>query len=235
MRIDHGELVIETEGALKKFVEQVEQRTFSGRQAVADRKRVLYVTERCVFTLTGDGLTLTEVAPGIDIEKDVLAQMGFTPLVPHEPSLMDARLFAEQAMNLRIDLLATPIADRFQLDADAGRFFVDFEGLAVRSQHDIEEIRTSVERLLQPLGRRVVAVVNYDNFSITPELTRPYVAMVQTLVDRFYSDATRYTSSAFLRARLRDALTDSAVVPNLFETRAAAEARLHRRTGDVAL
>ena len=56
---------------------------------------MLYITERCVFRLTKDGLELTEIAPGIDLEKDILTKMDFKPLMPNPPILMDPRIFVE--------------------------------------------------------------------------------------------------------------------------------------------
>ena len=73
---------------------------------------MLYVTERCVFRLTAGGLALTEIAPGIDLQRDVLAQMDFNPLMPEPPRLMDARLFADGPMGLRERLLETPLDRR---------------------------------------------------------------------------------------------------------------------------
>ena len=81
-------------------IAQVEQITFAGRRAAACGQTVLYVTERCVFELTTQGLRLTEVAPGIDIERDILAQMDFWPLVD-TPALMPACLFEVAPMGLR--------------------------------------------------------------------------------------------------------------------------------------
>jgi acyl CoA:acetate/3-ketoacid CoA transferase len=78
---DVGRLVIENPGAVPKLVEQVRHITFSGRQAIATGQEVVYVTERAVFRLTGDGVALVEVADGIDVETDVLARMGFRPSV----------------------------------------------------------------------------------------------------------------------------------------------------------
>ena len=63
-------------------------------------RRVLYITERCVFELTKDGLALVEVAPGIDIEKDILAHMDFKPII-NNPKTMDARIFQDGPMGLK--------------------------------------------------------------------------------------------------------------------------------------
>ena len=67
---------------------------------------MLYVTERCVFKLTKDGLELTEVAPGIDVERDILEQMEFRPIMRRDPAIMDRRIFSSEPMGLRDDLLA---------------------------------------------------------------------------------------------------------------------------------
>ncbi|OHC57579.1 MAG: acyl CoA:acetate/3-ketoacid CoA transferase, partial [Pseudomonadales bacterium RIFCSPLOWO2_02_FULL_63_210] len=100
IRIEDGRLRIVQDGALRKFVAEVEQRTFAGRLAAERGQPVLYVTERCVFQLTRDGLELIEIAPGVDLERDILARMDFMPIV-RQPALMDARLFRPQPMGLR--------------------------------------------------------------------------------------------------------------------------------------
>ncbi|WP_205853308.1 acyl CoA:acetate/3-ketoacid CoA transferase [Zhengella mangrovi] len=88
-----GRLSITRQGEVRKFVADVDQITFSGAQSVAQGQEALYVTERCVFRLTGKGLMLTEVAPGIDPERDVLQQMDFRPLVADDLKTMDTDCF----------------------------------------------------------------------------------------------------------------------------------------------
>ena len=91
-----GKMVIEHEGKFKKFVNQIRQSSFSARRAVADGKEVIYITERAVFEATADGLLLTEIAPGIDLQKDILDQMEFAPIIPEGgPKLMPAEIFEE--------------------------------------------------------------------------------------------------------------------------------------------
>ena len=98
--VERGELRIEQEGRAHKFVERVEQMTFSGRYAVACKQPVLYITERCVFELAAAGLTLTEIAPGVDLERDILAHMDFTPQICPRLKAMRAEIFADRPMNL---------------------------------------------------------------------------------------------------------------------------------------
>ena len=96
-----GKLAILIDGRSRKFVEQVEHRTFSGSEAMRRGTTVLYVTERCVFRLCAEGLELIEIAPGVELERDILAHMAFRPVIKGEPALMDERIFAEGPMNLR--------------------------------------------------------------------------------------------------------------------------------------
>ena len=113
-----------------KFVQQVEHRTFSGREAFRRGQPVLYVTERCVFRLHERGLELIEIAPGLDLERDVLAHMGFHPVIEREPALMDGAVFDAAPMGLRARLLMVPLADPFTFDAGRRTMFIKFERLA---------------------------------------------------------------------------------------------------------
>ena len=224
--IENGRLRMVKDGKVKKFVDEVEHRTFSGRYSVHRGQPVLYVTERCVFKLTPDGLELVEVAPGIDIERDILARMEFRPIV-RDPAIMDQRIFANGPMGLRGPIAANADRATFYISSRRKPFFVNLEGHRVRSHEDVEEIRRIVETKLAPLGRKVYAVVNYDSFEIFPDIIDEYSAMVHDLVDRFYSGVTRYTTSSFLRAKLGDALKQRAVAPHIYES--AEEATAHLR------
>jgi hypothetical protein len=141
---------------------------------------VLYVTERCVFRLCADGLELIEIAPGVDLQRDILDRMDFVPVMIRPPVLMDARIFRRRADGLAPRPARTfRSSERLAYDAQQDVFFVDFEGLSVRSPQDIAAIRDAVRAALAPLGRKVDAVVNYDRFSIVPELVDDYVEMVK--------------------------------------------------------
>jgi len=95
VKVADGQLTIVKEGKSRKFIEKVEQITFNGHDAALRQQEVLFVTERAVFQLTTDGLELTEIAPGIDLERDVLAHMGFKPIMKNVKT-MDAGLFSAQ-------------------------------------------------------------------------------------------------------------------------------------------
>jgi propionate CoA-transferase len=221
-----GQLRILEDGAARKFVAEVEHRTFSGPVAAAEGKTVLYITERCVFRLGADGLELTEIAPGIDLQRDILDRMDFVPVMHGEPALMDARVFADGPMALRAAMLERPLAERLAYDPGQNLFFVNFDGLAVRSHADIERIRHAVEARLAGIGHRVRAIVNYDRFSVAPELVDDYIAMVRGIVDRHYHDVTRYTTNVFLRMQLAEALERHRTAPHLFATAEEARASL---------
>ena len=227
--VDAGKLSILEDGKAVKFVEEVEHRTFSGPQAAKWGKTVLYITERCVFKLTADGLELTEIAPGIDLQKDILDKMQFKPIINREPKLMDARIFAEEPMSIRAEMLEMPMAERLSFDPDKNLFFVNFAGLSVRNEADIERILEAVEHELAPIGHKVNAVVNYDRFSIVPELVDDYIGVVKGIMDRHYHDVTRYTSNTFLRMKLGEALEKQKISPHLYESADEAEGHLAKQ------
>lgn len=105
IEIADGQLRILQEGKIRKFIPEVEHITFSGEYARDKDQRVLYVTERAVFELGAQGLELIEIAPGIDLEKDVLAQMKFTPHIREPLATMDTRIFHPEQMDLRKDFI----------------------------------------------------------------------------------------------------------------------------------
>jgi propionate CoA-transferase len=100
-----GRIKIIREGKAKKFLQQVEHVTFSGKHASQKGQQVYYVTERCVFKLVEQGMELIEIAPGVDLEKDILSQMDFRPLMAGQPALMDERIFLPGPMGLQHDII----------------------------------------------------------------------------------------------------------------------------------
>ena len=95
-----GKLAITQEGKSKKFIKEVEQITFSGTYAAKVGQPVMYITERAVFELRPDGVYLTEIAPGIDLQTQILDLMDFAPKMDGEPKLMDERIFKDEIMGL---------------------------------------------------------------------------------------------------------------------------------------
>jgi len=225
--IDDGRLKILREGRSRKFVPEVEHRTFSGPYAWKREQPVIYVTERCVFRLGVQGLELIEIAPGIDLERDILTQMDFRPVISNELRMMDDAIFRDAPMGLRERLLAIPLERRLAYAADENVFFINFERLAIRSQQDIDNVRQEIERKLEPLGEKVYGIVNYDNFVIAPDLIDAWTEMVKGLVERYYWGVTRYTTSNFLRLKLGKALSERGLAPHIYES--AEEAHHHLR------
>ena len=176
----------------RKFVAEVEHRTFSGDYALKRGQPVLYVTERCVFRLTPSGLELIEVAPGIDIERDILAHMDFAPIVRRPAA--DGRAHLRR----RADGAARPHG------GDAARAALQLRCQAQHAVHrfpparrsrasaDVERIKAEVERRVQPLGHGVHAIVNYRGCRIDPGVLDSYRRMVEALEESRYLAVTRY-------------------------------------------
>lgn len=222
VRVEDGRLTIHNDNGPKKFVREVEHRTFSGAYAIRRGWPVLYVTERCVFELTSDGMALVVVAPGVDIERDILARMDFAPIVRGTPRTMDAAIFAEEPMGLRERMLAIALSSRFAYDDQQNILFINFERLRVATKADVDAIEREVDAHLKPIGHRVYAIVNYDHFELAPEVEDDYAAMVRGLVGRYYDGVSRYTTSGFLRAKLGRALKRRGVAPHIYESPHAA-------------
>ncbi|OGB15079.1 MAG: acyl CoA:acetate/3-ketoacid CoA transferase [Burkholderiales bacterium RIFCSPLOWO2_12_67_14] len=95
VRVGDGKLTIVKDGKARKFIEQVEQITFNGHDAALRQQQVVFITERAVFRLCEEGLELTEIAPGVDLERDVLAHMAFKPIIK-DLKTMDPGIFSER-------------------------------------------------------------------------------------------------------------------------------------------
>ena len=223
--VDDGRLRIVQEGKVSKFVEQVVQVTFSGTLAAQQRKDVLYVTERCVFRLTSAGLTLTEVAPGVDVERDVLRHLPFRPHMD-QPTTMDVAIFASKPMGLRERMLDINIDDRLSYDAASNTVFMNYAGMRVRNAQDVDTIIAAVDRLLEPLGKRVNSIVNYEGFSVDDEAMNTYMDAVRYVEKKYYLKVSRFTNSGFLRLKLGKELERRGVSARVFETRQDAERNL---------
>ena len=214
-----GHIVVDDAVAAPKFLGSVEQRTFSGSYAAGAGQPVLYVTERCVFRLTQAGLQLVEIAPGVDLERDVLAHVGFTPIIDGEPKLMDTRIFCDEPMGLKDDLLTVPLEARFTYDAGRNIFFLNLEGMSLNTDGEADAIAAEIEKRLAAVGKKVPVAVNYDNFYLAPDLADKYASVVRGLAERYYESVTRYPTSSFMRLKLSGHLSERGLAPHIYESR----------------
>ncbi len=183
VQVKNGRLTILQEGRARKFVAEVEHRTFSGNYAAKRGRPVLYVTERCVFRLREEGMELVEVAPGIDIARDILAHMDFVPIV-RDPRLMDVRIFAPEPLGLRERMLIMPIENRISYEPKLKMLFIDLRQLAIKSEGDVQRIRVAVEDCVKPYRHSIYGIVDYRGCTIEPSVSDSYSRMVDALIGR---------------------------------------------------
>ncbi|MBP1750874.1 MAG: coenzyme transferase [Deltaproteobacteria bacterium] len=224
--VNDGKLTILSEGRERKFVKQVEQKTYSGKYAASKGQSVLYITERCVFSLCEEGLELIEIAPGIDLESQVLKLMDFKPVMKRPPRLMDPRIFRDGPMGIKDDLLTIPMEDHFVYHAADNIFFINLENYYMKTSEEVKKMREIVGNRLEPIGKKVHTIANYDNFNVSPHLIDEYVEVVKYAA-QFYESVTRYTTSTFLRMKLGDELEKRGVSPHIYESKEEARRALH--------
>ncbi len=225
VRVSDGKLQIIQEGRSRKFVKQVNQVSFSGEYAIKKGQPVYFVTERCVFQRGRKGLVLTEVAPGIDIEKDILAHMDFTPIVG-DSVLMDSRIFQDEPMGLEADLLNLDLGDRISYDPTRNILFLNFEGMYVRVKADIVSLRNLLEQRCKEIDKRVGVFVNYDTFRINENVADDLAEMDRYMLEHYWTNVTRYATSAFMRMKLDEAFSQRNIAPHVFERKEEAQAFL---------
>ena len=221
-----GKLVIRKEGRLHKFVARVQHITFSGPYSARSGRKILYITERCVFELGPDGPELVEIAPGIDLQTQILDMMDFRPIIREPLAVMDERIFRPARMSLKDDLLCIPADDRIFYNPAANIMLANLAGYTVKSKKDVEAVRDAIERVLRPLGKKVYAVGNYDQFSIDPDLIDDYTTMQRYLMENYFARVSRYTTSAFLRIKMGAALEKRGMAPHIYESPEEAHAFL---------
>jgi propionate CoA-transferase len=154
--------------------------------------------------------------------------MRLEPIVSRPPKPMDARIFRSAIIGLKDDLLSIPIEARFSYDDADNLFFLNLEGLSVTSAPQLEAIRAATDERLAAIGRRVYAIVNYDNVYIAPELLDQYTDAVSRTAERHYLGVTRYTTSSFMRLKLGHVLAGRDVAPHIHESRREATMWLRR-------
>lgn len=201
-----GTIGIKNEGSVKKFVQDVFEKTFSGDEAVKRGQTVYYVSERAVFRRTAahDTLELTEIAPGVDLQADVLDQMDFKPVISPKLKTMDDRIFREEKMNVRSKLFGT-LAERCKYHEKDHTMFFDLFGITIQTREDIDWLINGIKRILDPLVKRkgpIEMIINYDGFELRTGLEEEYSAGVAELEEKYYKSVKRFAGRAFHRAEL---------------------------------
>lgn len=215
-----GRLEIRKEGRIGKFVANVGQITFCADIACENRQNIIYVTERCVFRLHESGrIQLTETAPGVDLEEDILSQLPFEPIIG-DLSAMDPALFRPGLVGMRDRMLSLPVDERLSYDEATNTVFMDWSGFHVRTPEDVNGIVSAVDGLLGPLDRRVNSVVNYDRFQLDEAAVDAYADAVRYVQETYYLEAgvTRHSTNAFMRLKLGRELAKRKIEPTVQES-----------------
>ena len=212
--VKDGKLQIVKEGSVKKFVKKVKEVTFAGPVAAEKGQIVNFITERCVFSLTREGLELVEIAPGVDLQRDILDQMEFAPIIRKPlPRLMDSAIFRNELMGLLQKSFTFSMTDRVHYASDANEIYLNLSNCHVATKEITAEIekamRDRVESIRQAAGdptKRVHFVGCYDNFTIEGSIADHFKAMAQQLEKELYLSRRRYTLRAFSGRKLQTTL-----------------------------
>jgi propionate CoA-transferase len=215
--VGDGRLRIRRDGAVPKFVDEVAQVTFNGERARASGQSVLYITERCVLRLGDNGLELIEIAPGVDLERDVLASMGFRPQIAPDLREMDAAIFTDAPLGLG-ERSPLTLDERVDHRAEDDLVFINFEGLTLDTLEEVEALAAYLGRRLQDLGPRVNLIVNYDNFELGRAATPRFFEMIRELDQSYFLSSTRYSTDAFLRRKLGRAFADARLSQRIYRS-----------------
>jgi propionate CoA-transferase len=223
--IEDGRLHITREGPDRKFVEKVGQITFSGAFARRRGQSVYYVTERAVFRLVEGGVEIVEIAPGVELERDILAHMGFRPIIPPGVRRMDLAIFQEPKMGLG-DRQPLALDERVSFESADNLAYVNFEGLRILTQEDAAKLATFLDGWFGSLGQKVHVVVNYDNFELGQAAGEAFFEMVRHNREKYFLSSTRYSTSAFYRRQLRERFTAANLAQSFYGSFDEAKQRL---------
>ena len=116
---------------------------------------------------------------------------------------MDPRLFAPELMGLEHVLFRLAIQDRFKYDAERNTLFINYEGFNVRTLADVDAVRREVEAHCRQAGQRIAVIINYGGFTLDPTVSDAWFSVIAYLQDRYYATASRYTTSACMRLKMR--------------------------------
>ena len=206
---NNGEtLEIVNEGKFPMFQKEVRQITFNGKQALKHGQSVLYVTERAVFELCDDGLMLTEIAPGIDLEKDIFDQMEFTPIVSKNLKTMDPRIFKEERMHIEEDFFRFNAAfhQRFHFNPETKTLFIDLSNIIIRDLDTLKLYMKSAKEYLDKLTdcgkNKVAAVSTYEASDIDPEYSEIIKTVLEDVDSHYFTSVKRLCGKVFYRQKI---------------------------------
>lgn len=202
---ENGELKIIQEGSVRKFVKDVEHITFSGDLAAETGQEVLYVTERCVFSISEKGLELIEIAPGIDLQKDILDQMDFVPII-NSVKTMEPRIFVDEPMQIKSEMVGLPIEKRVVLNKEEEKLLINLTSFPIKSKLDILRIQQRIENTCQRYGKPLKIMVWYEDIAVKESLKEDYSNMLASINKTFYTQLEHFTKDPFLLSTLSDAL-----------------------------
>jgi propionate CoA-transferase len=161
------------------------------------------------------------VAPGIDIERDILPHMAFKPHI-HKPVTMNPAIFRDEPMGLLADLLNENLKERIRYNPATNVLSINLSGWSARKKADVRDLQKAIVEACTAAGRRVNAVVNQDGCRIAEDLYDDYADMVAYVKKHHYDRMARYATSAITRQKLQDALR-----------RRGLETRVHEREEDA--
>jgi propionate CoA-transferase len=206
-----GSLVIKEEGQIKKFVKAVFEKTFSGEEAVRRGQALYYVTERAVFRRSSKHPTieLIEIAPGINLQKDILDLMDFTPAISPKLKMMDERIFRDVEMGILSEMFGS-LKDQCTYHENDHTLFIDLTGITIETEADISWFVNGLATIFAPLVQSkgpVDVVVNYDGFDVRKGLDSQFTRSVKDFLEKpYYKNVRRFAGKAFRRALIGDAM-----------------------------
>jgi propionate CoA-transferase len=213
--VGDGRLLIRRDGEVPKFVDEVRHVTFSGEQAHARGQTVHYITERCVLRLGDDGLELIEIAPGVDLERDVLAEMGFRPRIGPDLREMDAAIFTDALLGLGQRSPLT-LDQRVEYRADDNLVVINFDALSVETFEDAELLADFLDERFCGFHRPVDLIADYDNFGPGLAAAPRFFEMLRECERRYFRCTAGYCTNAFRRRELAAAFADAGLSRQIY-------------------